>query len=173
MALLFHKVEVLLRETVIAIQGQVLLDLLDGLRHVARWLHEMSISILEEVWEEEQARSMSPITPAAPLMDPTFPDWELLQAELLASSLPDSGWGEGLWCCNPGCTNLSGRSEMQLATSACAGGCGARYCSRACQEAAWRMGHRESCGRITAWRAREDEPPLPCRDPWVILGLHS
>ena len=91
-----------------------------------------------------------------------FAEWELVQAELLSSSgLPAGGQqqkgeagtcgaGTLLWCHHPGCTNLSGPSELQLKTLACGGGCGARYCSRACQEAAWRQGHRLSCRRMRA-----------------------
>ena len=51
----------------------------------------------------------------------------------------------GLWCGNKQCDNLSGPSEMRLKTLACGGRCGVRYCSRACQEAGWRAGHKAVC----------------------------
>ncbi|KAG2433447.1 hypothetical protein HXX76_008504 [Chlamydomonas incerta] len=51
-------------------------------------------------------------------------------------------------CANPRCTNLAGRSDAELPLQACAG-CGAvRYCSRACQTAHWRAGHKEACGAL-------------------------
>ena len=73
--------------------------------------------------------------------------WEVLQAALFRSLPPEQqeDWGRPLWCCNPGCTNLSGPSELQLKTYACGGGCGVRYCSRECQVQGWRLGHRHSC----------------------------
>ncbi len=77
-----------------------------------------------------------------------YADFEVLQAEMLSGSLPASGWGEGLWCFNPHCDSLSGPGELQLRTFACAGGCGTRYCSARCQEAAWRLGHKLSCKKI-------------------------
>ena len=61
-------------------------------------------------------------------------------------------WGRMLWCCNPGCTNLSGPSELQLKTFVCAGGCGVRYCSRECQVQGWRLGHRHSWAEIVVGR---------------------
>jgi hypothetical protein len=75
--------------------------------------------------------------------------WEVLRAELMAG-LPHEGWREPLWCCNPGCTNLSGASELQLKTYACGGKCGWRYCSKECQEDGWRQGHKHSCRVIAA-----------------------
>ena len=79
----------------------------------------------------------------------SFAEWELLQATLISRISPHLGL-EGLWCFNPHCTNLSGPSELQLETQACQGGCGARYCSEACQEQCWRMGHRKSCVRLAS-----------------------
>ena len=78
----------------------------------------------------------------------------MLQAALLRSLPPEQqeDWGRPLWCCNPGCTNLSGPSELQLKTLACGGGCGVRYCSRECQVQGWRLGHRHSCGEIVVGR---------------------
>ncbi|KAG2483244.1 hypothetical protein HYH03_017901 [Edaphochlamys debaryana] len=50
-------------------------------------------------------------------------------------------------CSNPACANLEGDSDAALPLRACAG-CGgaASYCSRECQTAHWRSGHREACG---------------------------
>ena len=94
----------------------------------------------------------------------SYADWEMLQAELLSSFPPSEllssspsevapghsnfSWGEALWCFNPGCTNLSGPSELALKTQACGGGCGVRYCRPECQAQGWRDGHRLSCGRL-------------------------
>ncbi|KAG2481879.1 hypothetical protein HYH03_019164, partial [Edaphochlamys debaryana] len=46
-------------------------------------------------------------------------------------------------CSNPACANLEGDSDVALPLRACAG-CGgaASYCSRECQTAHWRSGHR-------------------------------
>lgn len=41
-------------------------------------------------------------------------------------------------CCNPYCANMKGDSIGYVETYACGGACGARYCSRACQEQAYR-----------------------------------
>jgi hypothetical protein len=46
-------------------------------------------------------------------------------------------------CNNPACECMEGESEAGVAVKACAN-CGARYCSRACQEAAWKQ-HRPAC----------------------------
>lgn len=52
-------------------------------------------------------------------------------------------------CCNLGCGNLTGVSEATLETLLCAGCRGARYCSVACQRAAWRDGgHSIVCGKF-------------------------
>ncbi|KAG2482901.1 hypothetical protein HYH03_018183 [Edaphochlamys debaryana] len=50
-------------------------------------------------------------------------------------------------CSNPACANLEGDSDAALPLRACAG-CGgaASFCSRECQTAHWRSGHREACG---------------------------
>ena len=78
-----------------------------------------------------------------------YADWEVLQAELLSvpAAFP-ALCDEGLWCCNPACTNLEGPSELALKTQACGGGCRVRYCSPECQAQAWRDGHRLSCGQL-------------------------
>ena len=70
-------------------------------------------------------------------------DWELLLSELMLD-LPEDMWGVRT-CCNPSCTRLEGPCEVEVKTLACGGGCGARYCCRACQEEAWRDGHRKNC----------------------------
>ena len=84
---------------------------------------------------------------AAPSEGRTWSRWEVLQAALLRS-LPleqQEDWGRPLGCCNPGCTNLSGPSELQLKTKACGGGCGVRYCSKKCSKQGWKLGHKHSC----------------------------
>lgn len=69
----------------------------------------------------------------------------------------DAVWGEyvqshfhGRWspgCCYLDCTNLSGASEAALETKLCGGCRRARYCSVACQKAAWsKGGHSMVCG---------------------------
>ena len=89
-----------------------------------------------------------------------YADWEMLQDELLAAGhvtharTRDCCWGEGLWCFNPHCANLSGPSELQLKTLACKGGCGVRYCSEECEARGWVDGHRLSCGRLREQRSR-------------------
>jgi hypothetical protein len=53
-----------------------------------------------------------------------------------------------LCCNNPGYTSMDKVGEMLLGSS-CSGCKAARYCSKACQGAAWKMGHRKVCKRIT------------------------
>lgn len=48
-------------------------------------------------------------------------------------------------CGNMSCVNLNGRSEAEMATRLCSGCRRARYCSRACQKAAWVGGHKAVC----------------------------
>lgn len=49
-------------------------------------------------------------------------------------------------CCYLGCSNLCGTSEAALRTQLCGGCRKARYCSRKCQQAAWRDGgHHAVC----------------------------
>ncbi|GLC55934.1 hypothetical protein PLESTB_001046200 [Pleodorina starrii] len=52
-------------------------------------------------------------------------------------------------CSNPACTNLQRDSEAGLQLAACGGRCGgaARYCSRECQTAHWKAGHKKECGK--------------------------
>ncbi|GAX74363.1 hypothetical protein CEUSTIGMA_g1812.t1 [Chlamydomonas eustigma] len=73
--------------------------------------------------------------------------WSLVEEKLLSHQRQlVSGWGEGLWCFNPACSNVSGTSELQLKTYACGdsssrseGWCRrARYCSRECQAQDWK-----------------------------------
>ena len=70
-------------------------------------------------------------------------DWECVQSELLLG-LPEELWGIRP-CCNTACVRLEGPCEMEIKTRVCGGGCGARYCCAACQEQAWRGGHRRNC----------------------------
>ncbi|GLC71935.1 hypothetical protein PLESTF_001182800 [Pleodorina starrii] len=51
-------------------------------------------------------------------------------------------------CDYPGCVNLAGDSEAGLGLAGCAG-CGGRvrYCSRDCQTAHWKAGHKAACTR--------------------------
>jgi len=51
------------------------------------------------------------------------------------------------------CRNLSGASEAGLRTLLCSGCNAARYCSAACQKAAWRAGHKGACQRLQQARA--------------------
>ena len=51
------------------------------------------------------------------------------------------------------CRNLSGASEAGLRTLLCSGCNAARYCTAACQKAAWRAGHRGACQRLQQARA--------------------
>ncbi len=43
------------------------------------------------------------------------------------------------------CRNLSGATEAGLRLQLCSGCNTARYCSEACQKAAWRAGHKSAC----------------------------
>ncbi|GLC58092.1 hypothetical protein PLESTB_001317500 [Pleodorina starrii] len=51
-------------------------------------------------------------------------------------------------CANAACANLDGPSELALPRRRCGGGCGGAvwwYCSRECQVAHWRAGHKAEC----------------------------
>ncbi|GLC47517.1 hypothetical protein PLESTB_001763600 [Pleodorina starrii] len=51
-------------------------------------------------------------------------------------------------CANAACTNFDGPSELALPRRRCGGGCGGAvwwYCSRECQVAHWRAGHKAEC----------------------------
>ncbi|KAK9828509.1 hypothetical protein WJX72_000466 [[Myrmecia] bisecta] len=63
--------------------------------------------------------------------------------ELLRSRMAALGPG----CNSPACGNLAGASEGALKTRQCSGCMRARYCSAACQKAAWRL-HRRVCGQL-------------------------
>ncbi|KAG2483222.1 hypothetical protein HYH03_017879 [Edaphochlamys debaryana] len=73
-----------------------------------------------------------------------FPGLEAAAALLPASPAAARACLGG--CSNPACANLEGDSDAALPLRACAG-CGgaASYCSRECQTAHWRSGHREAC----------------------------
>ena len=79
-------------------------------------------------------------------------DRECVQLELLLG-LPEELWGVHP-CCNTACVRLKGSCEMEIKTRACGGGCGARYCCTACQEQAWRGGHRRNCAAMRETRGR-------------------
>ena len=86
-------------------------------------------------------------------------DWECVQSELLLG-LPEELWGVRP-CCNTACVRLEGPCEMEVKTQACGGGCGARYCCVACQEQAWRSGHRRNCAPMRVMRERWDRANGP------------
>ena len=48
-------------------------------------------------------------------------------------------------CSNPECGNLSCDTEFMIKTYVCGGCMEARYCSRDCQAASWRAGHKLLC----------------------------
>ena len=108
-------------------------------------------------WEVLQAEVLMPLPPSserphqhiAPLSAASNSP-EGAQLPSASSSSASCCWGEGLWCFNHACTNLSGPSELAMQTSACSGGCGVRYCSPECQAQGWRDGHRLSCARLRA-----------------------
>ena len=52
-------------------------------------------------------------------------------------------------CANPRCTNVAGASEGRLRSRRCGGGCGSRYCSEACRDAAW-PAHARVCRVLVA-----------------------
>ena len=55
-------------------------------------------------------------------------------------------------CNNPGCTSMAGVSELASVSGRsciCAGCLVARYCGRACQQAAWKQ-HKPLCGALSA-----------------------
>ena len=52
-------------------------------------------------------------------------------------------------CANPGCANVAGASEGRLRGRRCGGGCGVRYCSEACRDAAW-PAHARVCSALAA-----------------------
>jgi len=70
--------------------------------------------------------------------------------ELLVCGLPvPAGWKRS-GCSHVGCGNLESACEGQLRTQSCGGLCGARYCSKECQTAAWVAGHKRVCKQIRA-----------------------
>lgn len=63
------------------------------------------------------------------------------QGEEAAASL--RALAEARRCCHMGCTALDGSSDAELRTKLCIGCRVARFCSNACSNAAWRVGHRQ------------------------------
>ncbi|PNH11147.1 hypothetical protein TSOC_002041 [Tetrabaena socialis] len=69
-------------------------------------------------------------------------------AEVARSLLPlAEARGVRRACSYPACANLAGDSEADLRLQSCGKCAAAAYCSRACQVAHWRCGHREACGQ--------------------------
>ena len=130
------------------------LSMLTQLRSLATELLTMSSAVLAQPDQQLDAS----VVFEREYVGTSWSRWEVLQAALLKGLPPEQqeDWGRPLGCCNPGCTNLSGPSELQLKTYACGGGCGVRYCSRECQVQGWRLGHRHSCGEIP--RGKEKRP---------------
>ncbi len=64
-------------------------------------------------------------------------------------------WRAGVPCPRR-CRDLSGATQTRLRLHLCSGCSTARYCSPACQKAAWRACHRCTCRRLQArtWQAR-------------------
>ncbi len=61
-------------------------------------------------------------------------------------------------CHSPMCTNLKSPSEAAFKTKLCTGCSTARFCSKACQTAAWPR-HKSMCKRIAAAKARRHKQP--------------
>jgi len=72
------------------------------------------------------------------------------QLQVTGSAL--AGLAVPTMCCNPSCSNITGPLDLQLVSgrSCLCGGCRtARYCSRACQKAAWKL-HKPACSALAA-----------------------
>jgi hypothetical protein len=54
-----------------------------------------------------------------------------------------------LCCNNHGCSSMGKLGELQLGQG-CSSCKAAKYCSRECQTAHWKMGHKSVCKRIKA-----------------------
>ena len=91
-------------------------------------------------------------------------DWELIMAELRPFNDVEEVWGVSS-CCNTACTRLEGSCEVEVKTLDCGGGCGTRYCCRACQEQSWRAGHRSNCRAMK--ELRDSEAPKPDQTLYV------
>jgi hypothetical protein len=76
----------------------------------------------------------------------------------------DNCWQVPLLCCNSACINMDGKHEFGLRTMVCTGGCGMRYCSRACQVEAWRAGHKHECAKEKKVLSESIAKILPCGD---------
>ncbi|KAG2499953.1 hypothetical protein HYH03_002238 [Edaphochlamys debaryana] len=80
--------------------------------------------------------------------------WEAMQrlrAEMAAAGVRSMYPPTSLrLCSSPGCTNLSAEHECRLKLKRC-GGCGVeQYCGHACQQEAWRAGHKQQCAAMAA-----------------------
>jgi hypothetical protein len=72
--------------------------------------------------------------------------------QLQSTGLALCSFGVPCMCNNPGCTSMTGLSELATVSRRsrlCAGCLTARYCGRACQEAAWKQ-HRPVCKQLRA-----------------------
>ncbi|KAG2485810.1 hypothetical protein HYH03_015520 [Edaphochlamys debaryana] len=88
----------------------------------------------------------------ARLVAESFPHLEAAAALLPASPAAARQVLGG--CSNPDCANLEGDSDAGLQLMRC-GGCGGApgavaYCSRKCQAAHWKAGHKDACGGRSA-----------------------
>jgi hypothetical protein len=66
----------------------------------------------------------------------------LVLAEVLMAEVPSP-----VGCNNPDCLDRRGDSEAGLSSRACSGCKVARYCSRECQKAHWKV-HKGACKRL-------------------------
>ena len=67
-------------------------------------------------------------------------------------------------CNNPACENLSGESELSVATKKCTGCKVASYCSRACQVAHWKA-HKSTCRRLQQQQPQEQQQQVSEQPP--------
>jgi hypothetical protein len=122
------------------------------------WLQSSSVStqlatagyntqrVIELLESAAQAGQDVPAAGAAPVVSPD----QLQKLGLALSILPVK-----TACNNPRCSSLADLSEQQLVVGkarACAGCRVARYCSRACQVAAWKQ-HKPACKAVASARA--------------------
>ena len=67
-----------------------------------------------------------------------------------------------LGCSNPSCINLKGVSEAAESRKKCTG-CRMCYCSRECQVAHWKAGHKNLCSKLQQ-QAKEEEQKMKKRE---------